>query len=140
MTAAELVEAVHQAGGVLTLDGDRIRYNVPKTASWIVTELRRQKDGVVAMLRKMSEPPEMPQGVRLVEWKLKVPPIAILRMGIVTDVKKFADATILQLKARLEGKDFLAGNWHLRELVERLEQVGVKVAIETVDVRKNSHE
>jgi len=44
--------------------------------------------------------------------------------------ESFVDAAILQLTARLEGKDFLAGNWSLRELVERLEQVGVAVEVQ----------
>ena len=72
----------------------------------------------------------MPPGVRLLKWKPKAPPIAIIQMGIVTDVNKFVAATLLQLKARLEGKNFLAGNWSLRELIERLDQVGVEVRVD----------
>jgi len=72
----------------------------------------------------------MPPGVRLLRWEPKNPPIAIVHMGIVGNVHKFISATLLQLQARLEGKDFLAGNWSLRELIERLEQVGVAVEIE----------
>ena len=68
--------------------------------------------------------------VRLLKWEPKNPPIVIVRMGIVSNVPKFIAATLLQLRARLEGKDFLAGNWSLRELVDRLEQVGVAVEIE----------
>ncbi|MGA7892072.1 MAG: hypothetical protein WCA49_02510 [Candidatus Sulfotelmatobacter sp.] len=51
-------------------------------------------------------------------------------MGIVSEVDKFVCATLRELRARLEGKDFLAGNWSLRELVDRLEQVGVVVSVE----------
>jgi hypothetical protein len=51
-------------------------------------------------------------------------------MGIVGNVYKFAVATLLQLRARLDGKDYLAGNWSAREFVDRLEQVGVVVEIE----------
>jgi hypothetical protein len=57
-------------------------------------------------------------------------PFLIVRMGIVSSVDKFIGATVRQLRARLEGKDFLAGNWSLRELVDRLEQVGVHVQVE----------
>jgi len=73
----------------------------------------------------------MPPGVRLLRWEPKNPPIAIIRMGIVGNVHKFVAATLLQLRARLVGKDSLAGNWSLRELVDRLEQVGVVVEIES---------
>jgi hypothetical protein len=72
----------------------------------------------------------MPSGIRLVEWAPKNPPIAVVRMGIVTNVPKFIASTLLELRARLEGKDFLAGNWSLRELVDRLEQVGVLVQVQ----------
>jgi len=72
----------------------------------------------------------MPPGVRLLKWEPKTPPVAIVRMGIVSNVDKFIGATVRQLRARLEGKDFLAGNWSLRELVDRLEQVGVHVRVE----------
>jgi len=51
-------------------------------------------------------------------------------MGIVTNVDKFIAATLRELRARLEGKDFLAGNWSLRELIERLDQVGVKLKVD----------
>jgi hypothetical protein len=55
---------------------------------------------------------------------------AFVHMGIVSNVDRFIGATVRQLRARLEGKDVLAGNWSLRELVDRLEQVGVLVSVE----------
>jgi hypothetical protein len=54
-------------------------------------------------------------------------------MGIVSNVDKFIGATLRELRARLEGKDFLAGNWSLRELVDRLEQAGVSVTVESTN-------
>ena len=57
-------------------------------------------------------------------------------MGVVTHVDKFIGATLRELRARLEGKDFLAGNWSLRELVDRLEQVGVVVSVESNSARQ----
>jgi hypothetical protein len=47
----------------------------------------------------------------------------------VIDVDKFISSTLAQLQARLEGRDFLAGNWGQRDLIERLEQVGVEVEV-----------
>ena len=72
----------------------------------------------------------MPAGVRLVSWEPKKPPVAIVHMGEVTDVPKSVAATLRELEAWLDGKDFLAGKWSVRELVERLEQVGVQVQVE----------
>jgi len=82
------------------------------------------------LLREGGNPPPMPPGVRLLKWEPRNPPIAIVRMGIVTNVDKFIAATLRELRARLEGKDFLAGNWSLRELIERLDQVGVKLKVD----------
>ena len=65
--------------------------------------------------------------VKLVEWKPKVPPIAIETYTVVNDVPLFLHRTLTQLGAALEGKNCLAGNWSVRQLIERLEQVGVKV-------------
>jgi len=76
-------------------------------------------------------PPLMPPGVRLVKWEPKDPPIAIVRMGVVIEVHKFIRAALRELRARLEGKNFLAGNWSLHELIDRLEQVGVLVSVES---------
>ena len=88
----------------------------------------------MGLLREGGTPPPMPLGVRLLKWQPKDPPIAIVHMGIVTNVDKFVAVTLLQLRARLEGKDSLAGNWSLRELVDRLEQVGVAVGIESTPI------
>ena len=47
---------------------------------------------------------------------------------------KFIAATLLQIQARLDGKDYVAGNWSLRELVDRLEQVGVAVKVKSTQL------
>ena len=132
MNALELLEAVQNLGGSLTLSGERIQYALPDSAVWLVTELKRHREELIELLEEGGTPPSMPPGVRLLKWEPKSPPIAIVRMGIVSNVPKFIVATLLQLQARLEGKDFLAGNWSLRELVDRLEQVGAEVKVENI--------
>lgn len=77
-----------------------------------------------------SDPPQMPPGVRLVDWKLEKPPVALTRCTVVADPAKFARRTLKELQAALAGRQWLGGNWSVRELVERLEQVGVLVEIE----------
>jgi hypothetical protein len=130
MNAPETLEAIENVGGSLKLNGERIQYVLPDSAVWLVLELKHNREELIGLLRKRAAPPQMPPGVRLLKWEPKTPPVAIVRMGIVSNVDKFVDATLRQVRARLEGKDFLAGNWSLRELVDRLEQVGVLVSIE----------
>ena len=127
MTAVEVLHAVEKAGGALALDGSRIKYTIPKRATWLVPELRQQREEIVALLQRRTALPPMPNGVRLVRWAPKQPPVVLEQCSVVIDVDKFIFATLAQLRARLEGKDFLAGNWPLRELIERLEQVGIEV-------------
>jgi hypothetical protein len=121
---------VQNIGGSLTLRGQRIQYALPDSAVWLITELKRNREELIRLLKEAGTPPTMPPGVRLLKWEPKTPPVVIVRMGIVSNVDKFIDATLRQLRARLEGKDFLAGNWSLRELVDRLEQAGVVVTVE----------
>jgi hypothetical protein len=116
---------------VLTLSGGRIQYALPDSAVWLVTELRHNREELIGLLQEVTTPPPMPPGVQLLKWEPKTPPIAVVRMGIVSNVDTFIDATLRELRARLEDEDFLAGNWSLRELVDRLEQVGVVVSVET---------
>jgi Zn ribbon nucleic-acid-binding protein len=51
MTASELVENIRQRGGVLTLDGDSIKFQLPESASYLVTQLRAEKAAVISILR-----------------------------------------------------------------------------------------
>ncbi|PYX53355.1 MAG: hypothetical protein DMG76_25850 [Acidobacteria bacterium] len=130
MTATEVLDAVERAGGSLALNGAQIKYTMPKEAAWLLHELKQNRKDLIELLRENGTPPPMPPGVRLLKWEPKTPPVAVVRMGIVSNVDKFIGATVRQLRARLEGKDFLAGNWSRRELVDRLEQVGVVVSVE----------
>jgi hypothetical protein len=129
MTAIEVLRAVEKAGGSLALNRGRIKYSIPRPATWLVSELRQQRGEIVALLQQRTASLSMPPGVRLVRWAPKEPPVLLHQCSVVIDVEKFISATLAQLWARLEGKDFLAGNWPQRELIERLEQVGVEVEV-----------
>ncbi len=76
--------------------------------------------------------PPIPEGVRLVEWDLKQPPLAISSFAIATNMQRFAAATLAELRAVMNGQVWLAGHRSVRELVDRLEQCGVNVEIEAV--------
>jgi hypothetical protein len=96
----------------------------------VLERLRTNRDEVADVLRRRADAPSMPPGVQLLSWKLREPPIAIERWSVVNDAALFAHNTLEQLEAALAGKNWLAGNWSVRELVERLEQVGVVVRVE----------
>lgn len=140
MTAIEVLHAVEKAGGSVALNRGQIKYAIPKPAAWLVPELRRQRDEVVALLTQRTVPPAMPEGVRLVKWAPKEPPVILQQWSVVIELDKFISSTLAQLRARLEGKDFLAGNWTQRELIERLEQVGLEVEVDSTMANYSSLE
>jgi hypothetical protein len=129
MTATEVLRAVEEAGGSLALNRGQIKYAIPRPATWLVSELRQRRGEIVALLQQRTASPPMPPGVRLVRWTPKQPPVLLQHCSVVIDVEQFVSATLAQLWARLQGKDFVAGNWSQRELIERLEQVGVEVEV-----------
>jgi hypothetical protein len=153
MTAPELIQRVEAVGGVLTLRGDRIHYELPEDAAPMLDVLRQYRDEVVQLLRgrkgplvgerrhtdpsavaleatAQAGPPPMPPGVKLLQWAPLSPPVAIESCAVVTDVPRFVQTTLSQLRAAISGENWLAGNRSIRELVDRLEQVGVKVSVE----------
>jgi hypothetical protein len=71
----------------------------------------------------------MPEGVTLLRWEPLQPPVAITTWAVVNDVPRFVDVTLEQLRYALAGKHWHADNWSVRDLVERLEQCGVKVEV-----------
>ena len=76
-----------------------------------------------------SGPPPMPAGVRLLAWEPKQPPVALSVFSVVNDTQKFIVSTLQQLDAALRGNPWAAGNWTVRDLCERLEQVGVRIEV-----------
>jgi hypothetical protein len=174
MTAPELIQTIEAAGGVLSLRGDRIRYEVPEDAALpLLQALRKHREEVIRVLRKrerparccvhgakatwwtrpdgsrvcghcypdpfavavedadQSCPPPMPEGVRLLAWAPERPPVAIETWAIVNDVPQFIRTALEQLRAAKAGENWLAGNWSVSELIDRLEQVGVTVEVTT---------
>lgn len=132
MTPAEqVIESVEAAGGSLAVHGERIRCRLPEYAAHLLDELRANRDAVYDALSQREQVPRMPNGVRLVRWGPKDPPVILVHLGVVTDVPKFVGSTLRQLDAAIKGKRWLAGHWTVRELVDRLEQCGVVVEVES---------
>lgn len=128
-TAENVIACIEGAGGMLVLNGDRIRCRVPEDVAHLVEDLRVHKDEILAVLKKREEIPAMPPGVRLVHWRPKPAPVILTHYAVVTDVTRFISMTLLELNAALSAKQWLAGHRTARELVDRLEQCGVLVEI-----------
>jgi hypothetical protein len=59
----QIVSRLEQGGGTLALDGDRIRYSVPKgsrEAQELLAELRKHREGVTELLRQRAKEPGEP--------------------------------------------------------------------------------
>jgi hypothetical protein len=131
--AESVVERIEGAGGELAVNGEWIHARLPEDAAHLLEELRAHKDEVLSLLRRREEIPAMPQGVRLMRWEPKPAPVILAHFAVVTDVSRFISMTLLELKAALAGKQWLAGHRSARELVDRLEQCGVFVVISACD-------
>ena len=135
MTVADVVTKVEAAGGAFRLDGEKVRVWYPddecrEELAGQIAMLRDQRVEVAAYLKARRAVPPMPEGVRLVQWEPKPAPIALTRVEIVTNVSRFVTMTLLELKAALAGKRWLAGNRSVRELIERMEECGVVVEVQ----------
>lgn len=137
-TAMEIVRAVEANGGRLSIEDDEFLIIVPKRAGLpFVEDLKRHKPEIMAVLRSgmasnVSASPTltMPAGVRLIAYEPKQAPVRLSECSTVTDVDKFIGSTLRQLDAKLSGKSWLAGNWSLSTLLERLAAVGVDVVLD----------
>ena len=56
MTTPQIIQQIEAAGGVLTLNGDRIQYDLPKDARALVGTLRVHREEVLRFLQKREQP------------------------------------------------------------------------------------
>ena len=134
MTVADVVSAVEAAGVAFRLDGEKVRVSYPneerrKELVGQIALLRAQRAEVAAYLRARSAVPVLPDGVRLIRWEPNPPPVILTRYEVVTEVLRFIEMTLLELKAALAGERWLAGHRSVRELTDRLEQCGLVVEV-----------
>lgn len=134
MSVSGVLSEVEAVGIELRLDGEKIRIRFPEAQqredlAEQVLFLRAHRDEVAEFLRARASIPTMPPGVRLVKWKLKEPPVAIETCTVVTEPALFASTTLEQLRIVLPNPKRWVG-WSVFQLIERLAQVGVAVALE----------
>jgi hypothetical protein len=133
MNLAEAVSKVEAAGASFRLDGDRVRVWYPteeqrEELSGDIAFLRNHRREVAALLKARGTVPDMPPGVRLVNWNLKEPPVLIETCAVVVDPVLFAPTTLEQLRMVLAEPKRWVG-WTVPQLVDRLRQVGVIIAL-----------
>ena len=128
--SAPVVELITEAlalGITLRLQGDRIQAILPNDlrAKKCLERLKSSRDEVIQHLREQKDETGLPPGFRILRWEPKPAPVEIVRHAVVIDVDKFIAATLKQLRAAADKDIWAAGNWTIRELLERLEQVGL---------------
>ena len=127
MQATEIIDKINSAGGRIWLEEDKVRARLPETLRPLVNVIRSQKPELMVELARR---PAMPAGVRLIRWEPKDAPVKLSQCSTVTHTEKFIRATLVQLAARLSGKDWLDGGWGLSSLLSRLEACGCYVALD----------
>lgn len=133
MEIAPDIAAIQRAGATLRLEGAkvRIRYQNELQREQLapqVSALRVHRAKVMEWLREHFTIPPMPQGVRLLRWRLKEPPVAIEVCSVVTEPAGFARSTLAQLAIALTDPTRWVGST-IPQLIERLHQVGVDVVL-----------
>ena len=76
-----------------------------------------------------AQRPLMPAGVRLLSYAPVTHPVRLSDWETVLDNQKFIESTLRQLDARLHGKHWVAGNWTLSALVDRMAAAGCLVEL-----------
>jgi hypothetical protein len=132
----DTVILIETAGATFRLDGERVHVWYPHESrrqelAKQVAYLRDHRSEVAAFLEARNAVPNIPPGVRLIEWNLKQPPLAIETCAVVTNPGLFAQATLEQLRIALTEPKRWVG-WSVPQLIDRLAQVGVRVALEPI--------
>jgi len=122
-----ILDEMTQRGVTVRVDGEILRLKPREVLDDdLLARIREHKPEII---RALAAIPPLPQGVRLVRWEPKPAPVILTRYEVVTEVSRFVEMTLLELKAALAGKHRLAGQRSVRELMDRLEQCGVFVQI-----------
>jgi hypothetical protein len=135
MSLSEVLKEVEAVGIALRLEGEKVRIRFPECyhreeLAPQITFLRNRREEVAAFLRLRHSIPAMPPSIRLLRWDLKQPPVAIETCAVVTDPVLFARTTLEQLGTSLAQPKRWVG-WSTPQLLDRLAQVGVVVALKS---------
>jgi hypothetical protein len=134
----EIIREVEAAGGILFLEGERICYELPPTAATLLNHLRAHREEIVDALKSRVSVPAMPAGIRLAAWKPKRPPVVLTHWSVVIDTHSFINRTLAELGAAVTSTDRSGDMFRVRELIEQLEQVGVRLELDQEQVATSS--
>lgn len=132
MSISEAVTLVEAAGAIFRVDGDKVRISYVDGAQRnrlvpYVAFLRDHRAEAVAFLgRRVCAVPAMPEGVSLLTWNLKEPPLQLEPFLVVTDPTGFAKAALRELRERLSNPKRKHGR-PVAQLLDHLAGVGVLV-------------
>jgi hypothetical protein len=144
--ASQIIRAIEANGGRVRADGDTLVIIPKDAAASVIDDLRRYKPELLAELARRNAdrlnpalpihgtdtlaPVDIAPGYRIVGQELKPPPIRLSDCSVVTDTAKFVAVTVRQLGHQLAGRTWLAGNWGLQGLLDRLAACGCVVEVE----------
>src|SRR5713101_7343072 len=103
MTSAAAIVAEAESVGIrLRLVDGKIKAAFPADLRLrlapLLERLRANRNEVAELLKKRSDIPPMPPGVRLVAWEPKQPPVILTRLSVVIAVPLFIRSTLEQLE------------------------------------------
>ena len=77
--------------------------------------------------------PPLPSGLRLIRYQPKSPPVAVQPCIVVTDVEAFINHYLAELDARLHHPLQIRGGGGVWEILLKLQEAGVELALEPVN-------
>jgi hypothetical protein len=134
VNVADIVSEVETAGVVFQLEGEKVHMEYPcderrEELAAQIALLRSRRDEVIAYLKARSAIPPMPDGVRVIRYEPQQGPILIESYAVVTEVRKFIEAELQELAARLHAPQQIRGGWGIFTILDRLAQCGVELEI-----------
>ena len=123
-----ILDEMSQRGVTARVDGATVRLKPREALDDDL--LARIKEHKPEIIRALAAIPPMPEGVRLVNWEPKPAPVAIDVCSVVVDVPKFVQGELRALDSRLNNPWTIHGGFTVPQILDRLRQVGVEVALE----------
>ena len=139
LSATDVLDRLSSFGCRVRLDGDKLKVRGPDLpeVEELVSELRRERDSVVAYLRdQQSRAPSfedvramLPPSVRLVSYQPKETPFAVAPVSVVTNAGRFYRAYLADLRWRLENPGGHAAP-PLADILLKLTEAGLELRVE----------
>jgi len=129
-SAQTILDEMARRGVTVRVDGETLRLG-PRGAldDDLLTRIKQHKPEIILALAPRACP-SLPQGVRLVRWEPKSPPVAIDVCSVVVDVPKFVQGELRALDSRLNNPRPIDGGFTVPQMLDQLRQVGLEVELQ----------